>query len=94
VHRRKWTWVVGGTGAGLLVAALGTGVESQLEYTHLNAACMSNVCNPSQQGDIDRGKRLSIATDVLWPVGAAAVGVGIVLFVVEGRRSHQLAVAK
>jgi tetratricopeptide (TPR) repeat protein len=93
-HRKRlWTFVVGGVGAGLLAAALGTGVASQLDYNSLGNSCGSNRCNPSQQADIDRGKSLAIATDVLWPVGAAAVGVGVVLFFVEGRRERERGVA-
>jgi tetratricopeptide (TPR) repeat protein len=92
-HRRIWTWVVGGVGAGLLVAALGTGVASQVDFNNLGNACGGNRCDASQQGNIDRGKGLAIATDLLWPVGAAAVGVGIVLFFVEGRHERARGVA-
>lgn len=91
--RRRWTWVLGGLGVGLLATALGTGVASQLAYNDLGSSCTGNHCDPSQQSKIDRGKSLALATDVLWPVGVAAVGVGVALFFVEGRRERARGVA-
>jgi tetratricopeptide (TPR) repeat protein len=89
-RKRKWTWIVGGVGVGLLAAALGTGVASQLTYNDLNNKCSGGHCDPTVVADaqhrIDRGKQLALATDVLWPIGAAAVATSIVLFIVEGRR--------
>jgi hypothetical protein len=89
-RKRVWTWVVGGAGVGLLAAALGTGIASQLTFNDLNRDCGSGACPAgvaNAQSRIDRGKQLSVATDVLWPLGAAAVVTGIVLFVVEGRHA-------
>jgi tetratricopeptide (TPR) repeat protein len=94
-HRKRVaTWVVGGIGVGLLAAALGTGVASQLDYNDLSGRCMANMCDASDQKKIDSGKRLAIATDVLWPIGAAAVVTGVVLFFVEGRHKKEPAVAR
>jgi tetratricopeptide (TPR) repeat protein len=94
-RKRVATWVVGGLGVGLLAAALGTGIASQLDYNDLSSKCMANMCDPSDQKKIDSGKRLAIATDVLWPIGAAAVVTGVVLFFVEGRHhKKELAVAR
>jgi tetratricopeptide (TPR) repeat protein len=88
-RKRKWTWIVGGVGVAALAGALGTGIASQLEYNSLASSCTNNKCSPSKvsdpQGRIDRGRQLALATDVLWPVGAAAVAASVVLFVVEGR---------
>ena len=95
-HRKRVaTWVVGGVGVGLLAAALGTGVAAQVDYNDLSGACMANRCDPSEQKKIDSGKCLALATDVLWPIGAAAVVTGVVLFFVEGRaHKKELAVAR
>jgi tetratricopeptide (TPR) repeat protein len=86
---RLWTWVVGGIGVATLAAALGTGVASQLAYNDLDARCTNNHCDPAMVKDaqerVDGGKRLALATDVLWPIGAAAVATAAVLFFVEGR---------
>jgi tetratricopeptide (TPR) repeat protein len=85
-RHRRWTWIVGGIGVGALAAALGTGIASQLSYNDVGNKCsMSNVCAPGLSGQIDSGKQLALATDVLWPIGAAAMVTAIVLFVVEGR---------
>ncbi|HEY2742996.1 MAG TPA: tetratricopeptide repeat protein [Polyangia bacterium] len=93
-HRKRlYTWIVGGVGVGALAAALGTGVASQLSYDDLSSKCTSNVCNPSvvasAQHKIDQGKQLALATDILWPIGAAAVATGVVLFFVEGRHPKE-----
>jgi tetratricopeptide (TPR) repeat protein len=84
-RKRVWTWVVGGIGLGLLAGALGTGISAQLDYGDLNNHCMMNACSTSYAGEASTGKQLALATDVLWPIGAAAMVTAIVLFVVEGR---------
>jgi tetratricopeptide (TPR) repeat protein len=86
-RHRRWTWIVGGVGLGLLGAALGTGIASQLSYNDLGQKCMSNICSASQSSEIASGKQLALATDVLWPIGAAAMVGAIVLFAVEGRHA-------
>ena len=93
-HRKRvYTWVVGGIGLGALAAALGTDVASQLSYDDLKSKCTGNVCDPnvvaSAQHKIDQGKHLALATDILWPIGAAAVATGVVLFFVEGRHPKE-----
>jgi predicted DNA-binding protein YlxM (UPF0122 family) len=93
-HRKRiYTWVVGGIGVGALAAALGTGVASQLSYNDLKSKCTGNVCDPTSVADaqhkIDQGKHLALATDILWPIGAAAVATGVVLFFVEGRHPKE-----
>lgn len=93
-HRKRLaTWIVGGIGVAALAAALGTGVASQLDYNDLSSKCTGNACDPATvsnaQNKINSGKKLAVATDVLWPIGAAAVAAGVVLFFVEGRHGHK-----
>ncbi len=86
-RRRVATWVVGSVGLGLILCAAVTGGLAQAQYNQLSKDCPQGMCNASvKQEDIDRGKRLSLTTDVLWPIGVAAVGVAVALFFVEGRR--------
>lgn len=91
--KRRYTFIVGGIGVAALAAALGTGVASQVSYGELSSKCSGNVCDPGKvanaQSRIDSGKRLALATDVLWPIGAAAVVTGVVLFFVEGRHHRE-----
>jgi tetratricopeptide (TPR) repeat protein len=89
-HRKRvWTWVVGSIGVASLAAALGTGISSQLIYHDLNSKCTNDKCDPAvvpnAQSQIDKGRNLATATDVLWPIGAVALATSIVLFVYEGR---------
>lgn len=93
-HRKRlYTWIVGGIGLGALAGALATGVTSQVSYNDLNGKCTNKVCDPSTVADaqhkIDTGKKLALATDILWPIGAAAVATGVVLFFVEGRHPKE-----
>ncbi|HEX4458174.1 MAG TPA: tetratricopeptide repeat protein [Polyangia bacterium] len=88
-RHRRWTWIVGGAGVAILGGALGTGITSQLDYDSLHGDCPNKTCTAGNaQSRIDDGKTLSLATDILWPVGAAAVATGVVLFFVEGRHGH------
>ena len=88
-RKRVATWIVGGIGLGALAAALGTGVASQLAYNDLSSKCTGDRCDASLQGKLNTGRRLAVATDVLWPIGAAAVATAVVLFFVEGRHGHK-----
>lgn len=82
--------VVGGIGAGLLLAALGTGVSAQLAYNDVGSKCDANkVCNGNDttlKNEASLGHALAISTDVLLAVGGAALVTGVVLFIVEARR--------
>jgi tetratricopeptide (TPR) repeat protein len=101
-HRKRiYTWIVGGIGVAALASALGTGIASQLSYNDLSSKCSGTTCDPATvanaQSKIDSGKRLALATDILWPIGAAAAVTGIVLFFVEGRHHKEhggLAIAR
>ena len=87
--RHVVSFVVGGVGAGLLLGAIGTGVAAQLAYDDLNKKCPNKVCDAGNQTLRDQqssGKALALTTDVLIGVGAAAVVVGTVLFILESRR--------
>jgi tetratricopeptide (TPR) repeat protein len=92
-RKRLYTWIVGGVGVAALAAALGTGITSQLQYNDLSSKCTGNSCDPATvanaQNKINNGKKLALATDVLWPIGAAAVVTGVVLFFVEGRHPKE-----
>jgi tetratricopeptide (TPR) repeat protein len=90
--RHVVSFVVGGIGAGLLLAAIGTGVAAQLAYDDLNKKCPNKVCDTGNQTLRDEqssGKALALATDVLIGVGAAAVVAGTVMFILESRRPQQ-----
>jgi tetratricopeptide (TPR) repeat protein len=86
-RKRVATWVVGATGLALLLGSAVTGGLAQVQFNALSRDCPMDQCNANvQQADIDRGRRLALTTDVLWPIGVAAVGVAVALFFVEGRR--------
>ncbi|HZS37402.1 MAG TPA: tetratricopeptide repeat protein [Polyangia bacterium] len=88
-RKRLYTWIVGGVGLGLLGGALGTGIASQLTFNTLSANCPGARCDaatyPQAQSDINKGRTLSVVTDVLWPLGLVAEGVATALYFLEGR---------
>ena len=87
-RRHVASWIVGSIGAGLLVAALGTGVTAHLTYNDLIMKCGGTVCNGGDQSlrnEVSFGRALTISTDVLLGVGGAGLVTGIILFAVEAR---------
>ncbi|HEX6838067.1 MAG TPA: tetratricopeptide repeat protein [Polyangia bacterium] len=87
-RRHVASWIVGGIGAGLLVAALGTGVTAHLTYNDLTTKCGGTVCPGTQtlKDEASFGRALTISTDVLLAAGAATLATGIILFIVEAKR--------
>jgi tetratricopeptide (TPR) repeat protein len=88
--RHTLGFVVGGIGLGLLVVALGTGVAAHLAYNDLDMSCPKQMCDGTKQTLRDEasiGHGLAISTDVLLGVGGAALVTGVVLFILESRRS-------
>jgi tetratricopeptide (TPR) repeat protein len=84
--------VVGGIGVGALLASIGTGVAALELQSQLDSVCPARRCPSSQQqGKIDEGGALALSTDILIGVGAAAVLVGVILFVVESRHPQRSA---
>ena len=82
------SWIVGGIGAGLLVAALGTGVTAHLAYNDLVMKCGGFECNGGDQSlrnEAGFGRALTISTDVLLGIGGATLITGVILFIVEAR---------
>ncbi len=87
-RRHVASWIVGGIGAGLLVAALGTGVTAHLTYNDLVTKCGGTVCPGDQtlKDEASFGRALTISTDVLIALGGATLATGVILFIVEARR--------
>jgi tetratricopeptide (TPR) repeat protein len=88
-RRHVASWIVGGIGAGLLLAALGTGVTAHLTYNDLFTKCgMSTTCDGTQtlRDEASFGRALTISTDVLLAVGGATLITGVILFIVEARK--------
>jgi tetratricopeptide (TPR) repeat protein len=87
-RRHVASWIVGGIGAGLLLAALGTGVTAHLTYNDLFMKCGGTVCSTDQtlRDEASFGRALTISTDVLLAVGGATLLTGVILFIVEARK--------
>jgi tetratricopeptide (TPR) repeat protein len=89
--RHVASWIVGGIGAGLLVAALGTGVTAQLTYNDLQTKCGGKICNGNDQTLVNEqsfGRALTISTDVLLAAGGATLVTGVILFIVEWKKGR------
>ncbi len=87
-RRHVASWIVGGIGAGLRVAALGTGVTAHLTYNDLTTKCGGTTCpdDPTLRNEASFGRALTISTDVLLAVGGATLVAGVVLFIVEAKK--------
>jgi tetratricopeptide (TPR) repeat protein len=83
---RVATWVVGGLGVGLLLGAVASGTVAYVRYNNLQNDCGGGFSCPNV-ADLDArktaGKNAALATDVLWPIGVAAVVTAIVLYFYE-----------
>ena len=87
-RRHVASWIVGGIGAGLLVAALGTGITAHLTYNDLVTKCGGTVCpgDKTLRDEASFGRALTISTDVLLAVGGATLATGVILFIIEARK--------
>ncbi|HJL15745.1 MAG TPA: tetratricopeptide repeat protein [Sandaracinaceae bacterium LLY-WYZ-13_1] len=72
-----------GAGGAVLLAGVGTGIATAVEHGALEDACPAQRCEPAESERIDRVRALSIATDVLLPLGLAAAAAGVVWLLVE-----------
>lgn len=80
---RTWGWVAVGVGGAVLAGAGVTGILAMsLDSDLANKCDASHKCTPDLQGDIDRLDSLSLTTDILLGVGAAAVVTGTLLLTV------------
>ncbi len=95
-RRHVASYIVGGIGAGLLLAALGTGIEAQYTYSDLDSKCTMRLCPNEQTLKDERsfGRALTISTDVLIGIGGAAFVTGVILFIVEARKPAPRAVLR
>ncbi|MFW6050951.1 MAG: tetratricopeptide repeat protein [Myxococcota bacterium] len=76
-------WIVTGAGAALVVAATVTGIVALDKTGEIEDACTDEGLCPADF-PLDRkrseARRWVRATDALWPIGAAALGTGILLY--------------
>lgn len=75
--------VILGLGGALLVASAITGGLAIARNGDLSSACPGDVCPEDARGIQSDVETLSITTDVLWPIGAVAAGVGLIWLIVE-----------
>lgn len=80
-------WTITGVGAAILVAASVTGITALNKTNDIEDACTDDGQCPADfplaQERADARKWVR-ATDVLWPIGVAALGTGLVLFFLMG----------
>jgi tetratricopeptide (TPR) repeat protein len=86
-RRSTLPWILAGVGAGLIVTGSVTGLMALSRTGDIEDACPNGVCPADYPLDRerDRARRLALTTDVLLPVGAAALGVGVLLYFLLNR---------
>jgi tetratricopeptide (TPR) repeat protein len=84
-----WPFVLGGTGAALVLVSLIPGLSAQSKKDELKEACPSMMdCNPALEDKWNSAKNLALASDILWISGAVIAGVGVTLFVLDAGKSE------
>jgi tetratricopeptide (TPR) repeat protein len=77
-------WILVGSGGGLLLGSVITGVIAHGKHSDLKKQCNENgICPASAQDDIDSGETMATVSTVLMGVGIVAAGVGVVLLVID-----------
>ncbi|MFW5876500.1 MAG: tetratricopeptide repeat protein [Myxococcota bacterium] len=80
-------WTITGLGAAILVAASVTGITALNKTNDIEEACTDDGRCPADfplAQERTEARRWVRATDVLWPIGVAALGTGLVLFFLMG----------
>ena len=75
---RLWTWVAFGAAGGMLITSAVLGGLAQSQYDDLDKSCPN--CT---QDEIDHGRDMAVAGDVMLGLGLAAAAGGAVLFFFE-----------
>jgi tetratricopeptide (TPR) repeat protein len=86
-ERSLLPWIVAGIGAGLVVVGSVTGLMALSRTSDIEDACPGGQCPADYplERERDRARRFALATDVLLPLGALAVGTGLLLFFLKKR---------
>ncbi len=74
--------IVLAAGGALGIATIVTGAVSQTMYDDLNSSC-GGTCPADRQGDVDTGEALALTSTILLFPSVIAIGVGIVLLIVD-----------
>jgi hypothetical protein len=82
-------WVFLGSGAGLILGSIASGVVALNAENRLARECSPNdVCDPSLSGTKKRAHAMAITTDVLWISGAVLASTGVVLLLTRPKRDQ------
>jgi hypothetical protein len=71
-----------GLGATSLIASAALGAGASGTFNALQSVCGTSVCPTSEQGTVDRGRALQLATNITLGLGIASVLVGGMLLIV------------
>jgi hypothetical protein len=82
-------FIAGGVGIVGFVLFAVAGIGAKNMHDRLDEACNAGRCNePSQEADIEDGKRLQTAANIGLATGLVGVGLGATLIVVGGHSAH------
>ena len=80
------SWAVAG---GFLIGAAVTGFWAQSIHDDLADCTATSPCDGARRTEVDRGRTLAVATDVLLGVGVAAAVTGVLLWLLDGDGSSE-----
>lgn len=81
--RRVAAYTLGGIGAVGILGGVVTGVITWAQKDPIEANCRGKICNATGQGAKDTAAITGMISTVLFPVGLAALGTGVVLYFTE-----------
>ncbi len=76
-------WILVGVGGAVLVGSAVTGGMAMKLDGELEDACPNLDCAPNRHDDVDKLRRLSVASDVMIGVGSAALAAGAAMVIVS-----------
>ena len=81
--RRLIAYVCLGVGAAALGTSLGLGLAARKAGDDAEENCLNGICLDGAESNIDKQKRLALATDITLGVGLAAAGTGAFLLIYD-----------
>jgi len=85
----KAGWAVAAVGGATLIAGGAVGGAMLSLDGDLTKKCDQGICDPSDQGDLEKRDNLALSADVLYGVGGAALIAGVVMIIVAARRGER-----
>jgi tetratricopeptide (TPR) repeat protein len=79
----RWPLILGASGVALIGTGVATGLAAAAKTKRLDKECTDKQCDPSLESVKRSAESLARLTDVLWVGGAALMGAGLTLYLID-----------